>query len=384
VIFRVLKKEYFQCFSETKYEDNSAINTKLASSPSMARSYITFIFLCVGFSIFSIYSIDMLFNNVAAKHYPNPAALASFFGVFYAIVNIVQMVLSLCVTRSLLKKFGVIVGLLIYPLISLLTAITALYCHWIAFNSIWVFFLVLFLQLHVVSYNAAVRSPSILVLYQPLCGSDRSWLQSKVETLISPLATGMIGLFMLLMAKQWGVSPYSFLPMIIIFNLLIVYLTLNLKKGYLEALNKAILKHYLIQPNLSLGDKEILQLLKNKLTSAYPAEVVFALTTLEKMREDSYLNELDKALISPHPRVQQYALLQTMHYFQPIFLEKIRLYTHEDFPDYIRIAAYQALAANGNDEDKKYYRVTNAIFTIYTIFIIITASSFAGNRLSSR
>jgi len=336
--------------------DEGGGEDKISFGSLFKNRYYVYIFATATLAILVSYSLDMLFNTLAQDRYPSPAELGSFFALFYAMADIARLV---CVSllSTLLRKFGVVLALAIQPMIVVVFGLFAFATSLVPSGVVFGFWLVSFAQLFYGSYGGGVGRASSLILYQPLFPKIRSLIQSATETAVMPIATALIGALMLLADKTVGISMMTFMPFIILANVLWFVITLFLKSGYVRALENALSKPYLTQTDIHQVEKTLLPLLQKKLESPYPEEVIFALKALEKGASEQYKDALGLAFDSKRAQVRKYAVSQVPQYGYEEWFDKTRKIALQDDTAEVRSAAMLSLAASPKAGDQDTVRI---------------------------
>jgi HEAT repeat protein len=71
--------------------------------------------------VLAIFVAQYLYSDVFARRFPDPGELATFFGLYLAVTNLIEIALELAVTPWLIRRFGVPTAQLVHPLLMLLS-----------------------------------------------------------------------------------------------------------------------------------------------------------------------------------------------------------------------------------------------------------------------
>ncbi|MDF1757911.1 MAG: HEAT repeat domain-containing protein [Legionellaceae bacterium] len=334
---------------ETNDETQSSSNLSFKSA--FKNKYFRMIFLTAAISTCSGSCLYILFNTLAHQRFTDTATLAEFFGLFYALTDVLQLICNTLVLKKFLKSFGVIVTIVTQPLIILIIGIFTIMTSLIPPVAVYAFWMVAMMQMFFSFYGWGVRAPAFLVLYQPLKARSRSFIQSKVALIINPLSRCLISVLLLVVSKTVGISLLPVVTFLLALNALGVFFTLLLKSGYLSALRNALTKIYLIQPQTNMVDKNLLPLLQQKLSSPFPEEIIFSLRSLEEISPDDYKRALAFCFDATDPIIRRYVILQVEKYTDSGFFEKIRFSAKNDSSLLVRSTAYQALTRSSEKKD---------------------------------
>jgi HEAT repeat protein len=269
---------------------------------------LSLFFLLSLLSIVSYFLLDFIFYEQVESVYQDEAALAGFFGIFFAVLSLVDLVTSGLVTGRLLTRYGVLVGLVAAPAVALLGTISAL-AFFALFSSVGLFFWILIITklFHEVS-SESVEAPTFRILYQPLRPSTRLRAQTLRESIIEPSAIGLSGLLLLLLTSVWSLDTVQLSYVLMVFVCLAVITAFFVRREYVNALTIAVGRRQLPKDFLMVEDASSLEVLKSRLTSNLPIEVITSLQMLENAEHPSLDDDLIKMLNHLDPRVRKYAL----------------------------------------------------------------------------
>ena len=321
--------------------------------------YVLKIFGLISLSIFAMYTIDLFFNGQVEAHYSSEAAVAGFLGTFFGIVYGFNLLLGAFVFKWLLERFGLISSLFILPCAGICITLPLLIMSQVPALIGVVFWIVISLKLADESLRTSLTEIGHLLLLQPFPPKLRSYLQSKNDIIIMPLAMGLVSLCLVILTQSIGGSVLLFTIMCFIFFVLSTLILVTIKPDYVSALTKAIANRYYGHANSQHLSKEDLDFLKNSLVSKYPDEVIFALNSLEKMDKVAFEKALGSALTSSELSVRKYALKKIEQYQLSIYYSEIINIAKNDYNERIRGAALK-VASHLNHE--KTHELINASF----------------------
>ena len=332
--------------TDDKISEKANLNFKTA----LKNKYFMSIFLLCSVATITYSLLYVLFNSIVESHFHDENSLGSFFSIFNTFVSFSNLAMSACLP-FIMKRFGVLMALILNPIISITLTSIAYIWIWISpgniFDSISILCLFLFYSI----YSASVSSPGLLVLLQPLTYFERPWVQSKIDTLVLPLSTFIVGTLIIFINHVSGISSVVFLPIIMICFIVYFIITLQLKNGYISHLNLAIKKPYLFKSNFENLDKSLLPRLKSKINSPYPEEIFFSLTNLEKLDTLEYLRALKKSIKNTNKDIRANVVERASHYQDNNLLKKIQLLATQDESATVRALCYKALASSHNKSD---------------------------------
>ena len=207
-------------------------------------------------------------------------SLASFFGVSRASRR-QSTAGSLPRLGRLLSRFGVRAGLLVLPAAHILCTVAIVVTTSIPLPIV-VFWLVISNQGLYKILKHPIDNPSFKILYQPLPRRDRLAAQIGVEVIVTPMAIAVGAALMLLFGHAGTVSSGAF-GYVMLANFVAWALAAAFAfREYGYALVTALQKRTLDRASFSLQDKGSIALVRSKLESEYPEDVIFALDLLQR------------------------------------------------------------------------------------------------------
>ncbi len=281
---------------------------KMTMVQALKNRYILLVFMTIMLVMFEYNTLDVLFNVQLKQYLVNEQKIASFLGIFFAVCGGFSIFIGAWGLSRSFEKIGLISTLLILPttLLSLLIIISML--NLFPFYAILIFGIIIFARLFNEMIATTGTEQGILLLFQPLHPTVRTWISSQSDTTIAPLATGIIGIIMVGITNLFGLTVTSLSMMLLLICSSEVIVMTILRKEYFRALMKALAKRELFNTTHQMTDKENINLLKNYLNSSYSSEVIYALNTLENINTkmftqillekiDTFLNEKESQII---------------------------------------------------------------------------------------
>ena len=267
--------------------ENSEDNTEPISYKEILKNryYVLFFALSV-LSFFVFYFIDYIFYYEVENHFKSEKEMASFFGIFFALLNIVNLCSSLFVSGAVLSRFGIIFGLLAIPLMSIFGVGLVLLLSSVSL----IFILIIAIKLLNEVIDISILNPTFKVLYQPIPVEDRVKVLAFRETIIEPVAMGLVGIVLLFFTSFSGIELILYL--IILFSALWLYYAKELKNEYVKSLENVVGKRkYFTDEILYSGVSN--DLLLKGLSSENEIEILYYLNLLEKFN----YNDLDEVIL---------------------------------------------------------------------------------------
>ncbi|MBN2825008.1 MAG: MFS transporter, partial [Campylobacterales bacterium] len=190
---------------EATHEKNNHKST--VSIQKILSNHYYLLFFAVSIAAFFIfYFIDYIFYYSVEQRFSNEKELATFFGLFFALLNVVNLLLSLFVSGKMLSRFGIIFGLVAIPLMTLGGV------SWLLASLGLGFFVVVALRLLSEATKLSILTPTYKIIYQSIPIKHRMRVIAFRETIVEPMAMGVAGVVLLGVVQLENISiVYSLL-----------------------------------------------------------------------------------------------------------------------------------------------------------------------------
>lgn len=310
--------------------DEAVETSKISISKLRGNRYILKLICLLVLGVFVMEVVDMLFNSIAEEHFPDKVALAGFLGVFFGVSDALDMFISAFLFSWILKRYGLIVSLMVLPIIMIIIGLFLLVSNQIPAIIAFVFWFTLLLKTFEEALRAAVFDMSSLLLLQPLNPAMRSFVLSKNDTLIAPLASIFISLILMFLTHVYGIAVPWFVILLWVCGGLSLIIALTIKKDYLLMLSKAIVNRYIKSGNFIEINRDSLPLFKTLLKSQRSDMVVYALYSIEQIDKKELLIAIDQLLESKDKLVRLFILNKIKQYhLTNYFTALLRMLTTE-------------------------------------------------------
>ncbi len=284
--------------------------TKIETRTSLNLSknrYLELFFIISVLSYLGYYIIDYIFYDKVSNNYKDETHLASFFGVFYAVLFIIQL-LSTFTSGPLITRFGLGFALLALPFIDSLGA--ALGIVSIGFSGFATVFFIIIVMTKLIDevLRTTVEAPAFHILYQPLPVSQRLQVQTMREILVEPIAIGFSGIIILMFTSFLSLESIHLLIIFLLLAAIWIYFGALLRKEYTAKLLQALSKRKLGEIELLLNDRSSLSVLLAGLKSSNPGEIIYSLSMLEVCELESLSKFYIELIEHESPEVREYVL----------------------------------------------------------------------------
>jgi ATP:ADP antiporter, AAA family len=284
LLLNILKK-----FS-TKFDDanldEEAEDVDVSYKALLKNNYYFLFFVISLLSFFVFYFIDYIFYFQVEQYYTDEKELASFFGIFIALLNTVNLLSSVFVSGKVLSRYGIGLGLMIIPLLGIFGLSSYLLIA--SFSIGLAFFLLITIKLLDEVFDISILTPTFRIVYQSIPSVHRNKVLAFRETIIEPAAMGIAGVLLLFLTNVEGIEIVCFV--IILFSALWIILARSLKQKYVDSLKNLMDKRQILSDDTVLEGIDI-NILLEKLKSDNEIEVVYTMELLQKIEYDK-LNQL--------------------------------------------------------------------------------------------
>ena len=295
ILLNYILKKYSYRFKEEVQEDFE--DTSLTYKAIFKNKYYTLFFVISVLSFFIFYFIDYLFYYYVESKFTNEKELASFFGVFYAVLNIVNLFSSLFISGLVLSRYGIIFGILVIPILAIIGASSLMVAAMLSLGVAFVILIVVKLFNEV--FDVSILGPTFRVLYQSIPLRQRMKVIAFRETIIEPITMGLAGLALI------GISMFESVELVYfsIFFISLVWIALGkkLKEQYILTLDKLLNQREVFVGEL-LSDDIDKNMFINGTKSSNDLEVIYCVDSLIKV-EYKEIDAILKNLLS-HESIQ--------------------------------------------------------------------------------
>src|ERR1035437_10007837 len=242
--------------------------------------------------------IDFTFLSNTKHQHQTDVEFANFLGSFFTYVYSVIIVIKIFFSSRIINKLGVKKIMFILPVALLI--ISGVICFTPMFSIENTQLVFLFSAMMVISevLKRTLHEPVFLSLFQPLSKKLRLHGHTVVKGLVEPLALGLTGVILYLLNKTIGTNNLPYINYFILASIICwIIVTRLLGAEYFSVLKKAVNKRFIGGQEISVKDKNMIQILKNKLQSSHPEEVIYSIELLQKIGIEGY-NEMVISLLS--------------------------------------------------------------------------------------
>ncbi|MGE0455174.1 MAG: Npt1/Npt2 family nucleotide transporter [Vicinamibacteria bacterium] len=273
----------------------------------LADPYLAIVVGLAVLAVFGKYFVDFAFLEQMQSRYRDVGNLAGFFGIFSGATQALSLLTRVFLSGPLLTRYGIRVGLLVLPLTHVLCSLALVAAGG---EPALLFWLVIANQGIYKTLKHPIDNPSFKVLYQPLKSEQRLAAQIAVETIFTPVTIGVAGGVMLLFSAVLEYDPARFAWVLLASFAAWVWLARRAAAAYGRSLLDVLKRRLLLDDEAAaaLHDGTSVELMRTKLGSEQPEEVLFALHMLEQAEYPGLGDALIESLEHRDAGVRRYAL----------------------------------------------------------------------------
>ncbi|MCU0480697.1 MAG: hypothetical protein MUE54_05730 [Anaerolineae bacterium] len=197
------------------------------------RHYVLTIFALVGLTVSTLYVVDVAFYDQAARLYPDEDALASFLGIFFAVAGMLQLISRTVITGRLLKRYGVMIGLMIFPSLLILSGVLVLIGAGLG-DVMLVAWAVILMKWLDRGLRFTLNQATVLILYQPLPNHERVPVQTRAESHIEAIAGFSMGIILLFLTNTVGLGAVGLVLLVMLICVMWLGIVWRIRKPYVQ------------------------------------------------------------------------------------------------------------------------------------------------------
>nr|MBL7856182.1 HEAT repeat domain-containing protein [Cyclobacteriaceae bacterium] len=296
------------------FQQERTMYKKLRFGDFIQNRYILYMSLFVIVSMMAINFVDYSFLNVTTLFYQNDTIkLASFIASFEGTVVIFSILFETFATDRIIHQYGMRVPLLINPILIGLFTIAALALGYIfgytpQDNLFVVFFLIIALsKLLIGSLKDALDNPTFKLYLLPIESNIRIDVQTKIEGLITALASFIAG-GLIILINQVKVFDLISITIFTLPLLAIWYFVANrMNSSYLHTLQDTLLRNK--QKTTEQNEKEFTlnRILEKEINSGTEEKVIYGLKLMEKLEPALFENAVIRLSESENKKIKLFA-----------------------------------------------------------------------------
>ena len=291
ILFAIMANKYLGK-NRLASADDEQEHKKLSVFGFLKNRYIVLMAVFIIISMTALRFIDYSFFNATVNQYrSNPEGLPYFLSLFEATIVIFSFLFTMFATDRLNQDYGLRVSLLVNPLLLLLfTGAAFALGSFFGFdpakdgNSVIFFFIMVAMsKLFINAFRDALDSPTFKFYYVPIDKSIKLDTQTKIEGIVTALASTIAG-GLIVLINQFQIFTLLSITLFTLPLLALWYwVTNNMYHGYRETLQSSLIKNKSgLEKDLS-KEYTMDSVLEKEVRSSAEEKVVYGLRLMEKL-----------------------------------------------------------------------------------------------------
>lgn len=298
-------KPYRQIDGPIKSNSKIQYNSKKSTEKKLFDPYLKSILLMVCAAAISSRIIEFQFKITAANSYESSTQLAAFFGNYYMYLNGTTLIMQLFLTSFILRKFGVLGGLIVMP-VGLIIGTVSFFA---LANLSSIFIARLFDQ----TFKFSIQSASTEMLWTTIPKNKARKVKPIIDSSLKSVAEGFAGIIIYFIITTKLISnDQLYLLSAPVIMIIVVWLLNNfrIKQKYVDSIEKAINHRHLnlTDVQFDITDSQILKTIEDALKSRNIHKQTFALDLIKGIRVDSLSETLNEILESGGDEIKKQIL----------------------------------------------------------------------------
>ena len=251
----------------------------------------------------------LFFGYIKEASHSKNESLAIYIGVFLALSRAITLVVKLAVTNRLADRMGVRNSLLITPILVFILCLVALPAT-MNQSIIVIFYMFTTITISLDVLRAAIQSPVLLAAMQPLPVGERLSGHTIIKGITDPFAFFFVGGILALALAIRPDVDYRVMS-ILLFILVIAWIisVLRFDRVYISTVQRAIRNRSVQEREISISDRESLDILRKKISSGSPGDAAFAFRLIKDQPKEVQQEFLKAGMNHPSAYVQREAIL---------------------------------------------------------------------------
>jgi AAA family ATP:ADP antiporter len=252
----------------------------------------------IGLSVVVANLVDYQFSAVASRAINDTDQLTAFFGFWMSTLNILSLGIQMVLTGRVMKTLGVAASLFFLPFGILVGTISILIHPGIGSA--------ILLKLGDGSFKHSINRAGMELLYLPIPIDIKQKVKSFADVFIDNLATGLAGLFLVLLTITLSFTVSQIGWVVLILLTLWVYLILRVKGEYINSFRLAIEKRSIDfeKEPLNLEDASVRKSLISVLEGDNERQILYVLQLLEGVENEAFIPHIKRLVRHPSDEVK--------------------------------------------------------------------------------
>jgi ATP:ADP antiporter, AAA family len=291
------------------------LNQKLTVAAFLKNKYVLFLSLFIIASMVALNFVDYSFLNASQEFFSREKdQLPKFLSYFEATVVIFSFLFQTFAADRVISDYGLKVSILVNPILIGLFTVVALgiglaFGYTIESSSFIIFFIMIAMcKLFILSVKESLDEPSFKLYLLPIETNIKLDVQTKLEGVITGLATLIAG-GLILMIQRFNLVDLIYMTIFAIPLILGWYfVSSNLYGIYRETLQTTLIKNKAKVDHKIDREYTVDKVLEKEINSSTEDKVVYGLKLMEKLEPTLFENAVIRLAESDYPKVRSFAI----------------------------------------------------------------------------
>lgn len=318
ILFVVLSTKYLGKASTAPGMLNEKENKKLTITKFFSYKYIFLLAAFIVVSFVALRFIDYSFYNVTTSQFPDKEQLPYFLSFFEATIVIFGFLFATFATDRIQEEYGLRISLLLNPLLLIVFTIGALACgFFFGYDPkaeggdggavVFFFITVAMSKLFVNLLRDALDTPVFKFYYVPIEKSIKLDAQTKIEGIITAIATIIAGV-LIFVINQFAIFNLLSVTLFTLPLLILWYLIANrMYSGYRDTLQGSLQRNRSSVEGHVQREFTLNSVLEKEVNSSAEEKVIYGLKLMEKLEPALFETSIMKLSGSDLRKVKKFA-----------------------------------------------------------------------------
>jgi len=256
-----------------------------------SNSYLFIIQLLWAVSVAGLFFSDLALNLQAELYFKNPNDLAGFFGIFYAVMASLVLVIRGFTAGRIIDRIGVLNALYLLPSVLLAATLTMMLASYLSATNVLLFWSAITVRLLDYIFRYSFYRPAFMVLYKPLRPKERLTAQATVESTAESSAIFLVGALLIIYGLFTPIDMRTIAFMLLVLIVLWLATYFRLRSQYIHSLITSVKSRVMNGDRIYFRDKLSLNIIAGRIYSKIASEAIYSI---------SLLAGFDPKLLKPH------------------------------------------------------------------------------------
>jgi ATP/ADP translocase len=215
------------------------------------------------FALVGYFFVDQIYQFQAIDNFPTLRRLLIFLGLFEVLLSAATLLGRLAVGRPLVRRFGLLAGLLALPVATTLGVLPLAIAGLIWGSGVIFLWLAVLTKFFMVVFRRAIEHPAERILFQPLPDGERAQAQAFISVIVEPGSAALAGFLLLILPGSATLLAFILVAILVLWALAATFIG----QEYHNKLTNALTGRSLSSAGFNTADASSLAVLARGLQS---------------------------------------------------------------------------------------------------------------------